>query len=167
MFSTNPYESPKSDPADPRLKIGGDRASANRLYLGWLLVFALNVVAPLFFGWNITGSGGRVGMFLAMLVLLALGFWICASARQIGFPLVVGGVAVALSQVFPILQVMAGGLAFAVAEAVGVCAPTKLEPSAETVAAGFIVTMTTGGLLVAASLVAGLAIRAVLALRRS
>ncbi len=88
--------------------------------------------------------------------------------------MVVGGVAVALSQVFPIVQMMAGLVGFAVAKRIGV--PVDVRdggmdwaagpPNADTVVAGFVVTMITGGLLLLASIAAGLAIRAVLSLRR-
>jgi hypothetical protein len=166
----NPYASPTSDTVDSSGEGRSDDESAKRLYVGWLAVFAFNLIVPLFMGWGMTERQGRTGMVLAILVILASGLWICRSARQLGFALVVGGVAVALSQVFPILQVMAGILGFALANGIGLVAdiptPAGDALNADTVVAGFVVTMTTGGLLLAASIVAGLAIRAVLPLRR-
>ncbi|HWB09567.1 MAG TPA: hypothetical protein VG826_10095 [Pirellulales bacterium] len=169
LRSTNPYASPKADNADRSRE--DPQGGAKRLYFGWLAVFALNLIFPLLMAWGMTAPDGRIGMLLAIIVLLALGFWICASARQVGFALVVGGVAVALSQIFPILQMMAGILGFALTKAIG-AAPTPDGiahdglPDVETLAAGFVITMTTGGLLIAASTLAGLMIQAVLSLRR-
>ena|SRR5215469_8051735 len=163
--SVNPYASPQSESTDSSRTGRSDGDNLKRLYFGWLTVFALNVIVPLLIGLGVTTSGGRIGMLLAMLVLLALGFWICARAREVGFALVVGGVAVALSQVFPILQVMAGIFGFALAESIGLSGPRGGD--LETLAAGFAVTLATGGLLAAASLAAGLGIRAALHLRRT
>jgi hypothetical protein len=171
--SANPYASPTNDNIDSSRERPSDTVSTKRLCLGWLAVFALNLIVPLFLGWGVTAPEGRIGMLLAVLFILVLGLWICASARQVGFALVVGGVAVALSQVFPILQMMAGIFGFALAQGIGVLArdadgiAADVFHDVDTVAAGFVVTMTTGGLLVAASTVAGLAIRAARSLRRT
>jgi hypothetical protein len=164
--SANPYAAPQSDSADLSRERRSDGGNSKRRYFGWLAVFALNLIVPLSIGWMTTELHGRIGMFFAMLMLLGLGFGICRTAHHIGFALVVGGVAVGLSQVFPILQLMGGTIAFAPANGIGLTERAEFgPPNVDTVVAGFVVTMTTGGLLAAASIVAGLAIRAVLSAR--
>jgi hypothetical protein len=164
--ATNPYLAPQYSEAGLAKEPGFEGKNAMRLYVAWPVVFALNLVMPGLFGLMSTDGAGRVGMLVGTCFLLVCGFWICSSARNIGFALVVGGVPVALSQVVPIIQMVAGTLAFAFAEALGLVGPGGAMGTATSAAGGFVLTLTTGGLLMAAALVAGLALRALRALFR-
>ena len=158
----NPYQAPCSNRSEPT-RTEFNVSSAKRLYMAWFFIFALNLIAPLYFGWRMTEDGGRIGMLLAAILLLAVGYWICASARELGFALVVGGVAVALSQVLPMLQIMAGALGCALAVAMGLHSNGDAVDSPPMVVGevgGFVVTLITGSLLMGAALVTGLALRA-------
>jgi hypothetical protein len=154
----NPYQAPLSNTAERK---GTDFCSnsAKRLYIAWAVVFALNLIVPLLCGWGMTQPSGRLGMLVAGILLLASGYWVCVSARHIGFALVNGGVAMALFQAFPILQLIAGSLGIELAEAIGL-EVAAIFNGITTAAGGFVVTITTGGLLMAAALVVGLALRA-------
>jgi hypothetical protein len=159
----NPYQSPQGDAVD--LPTGpSETRSAKRLCLGWLVVCALNMIVPGWLGWQLTEHGGRMGMLLAVLIIFAIGCCVCASARQIGFSLVVGGAAVALSQVLPVLQSLAGVASCAFAEAVGLYFggdDTHLPAIVGGELGGCVITLMTGGSLITAALVAGLALRTV------
>jgi hypothetical protein len=129
------------------------RLMTPRAILGWIAVFLLNMVVPLLFGWSMTRDGGRVGMAVASLALFAVGCGICTARRGLVAPLFVG-----LSQVVPVLQILAGSIGVEVALALRVAVGSDLSTRL-TEAGGFVVTLVTGGLLMAASLVAGLLLR--------
>ncbi len=74
----------------------------------WTLVFALNLIVPLFFGWMMTADGGRFGMAAGIGLLWYLGDRACGWTDGWGRALVSGGFVVALSQLFPLLQIWAG-----------------------------------------------------------
>ena len=160
----NPYQSPATDTGGPQTSVANEGAS-RRIYFAWCAVFVLNLAVPLLFGWSLTERGGRVGMLVATAALFVVGSWLCASARRIAQALVTGGVAVGLGQVVPVVQIMAGSAGFHVVAAMGLeDAAVDLrgltnEPS------GFIVTTTTGGLLMAIAIVVGLAARALFSAR--
>lgn len=158
----NPYQAPQSDAAQAPQFADLPTKGKKRLYVAWFFVFALNLIVPALIGWQMTEDGGRIGMLAAGMLLLAVGYWICAVARQLGFALVVGGVAVALSQVFPILQMTAGIVSCALAEAMGLYSSGDDVNPLGTVAGdvgSFALTLITGGLLMAAALAVGLALR--------
>lgn len=155
----NPYQTPQCAAAGSPLVASFHGKGMTRLYIAWAAVFALNLVIPGLLGWMSTAGDGRIGMLLAIFCLLGSGFWTCSRAPGIGFALVVGGVAVALSQAIPVLQIVAGGAAFAVGKALAFIEPAADLSGVTSATGGFVVTLTTGGLLMAAALVAGLVLR--------
>jgi hypothetical protein len=74
----------------------------------WTVVFALNLPVPLFFGWDMTHLGGRIGLAVAVVAGWAAGMFICYQTHQLGVVLVRGGAWVAASQFVPVLQLGAG-----------------------------------------------------------
>lgn len=154
----NPYRAPRGDVA-VFPKTGFKPRNAKLLCIGWLAVFALNLIVPGWLGWRFTEQGGRMGMLLGATLVLAIGCCVCVCARQIGFSLVVGGAAVALSQVLPLLQLLAGVASCALAEAAGLYFSVDDTHPAAVVGGelgGFVITITTGASLIAAPLAAGL-----------
>src|SRR5207248_2227495 len=101
------------------------------------------------------------GMFIAALLLLVLGYWACAGARKIGLALIVGGVLVGLAQVFPMLQVVAGMVGMGIGRAAGQveAGHEGLPGNVSSEVGGFIVTLSTGGLLMIASVILGVLLR--------
>jgi hypothetical protein len=165
MEEANPYQAPASvegetppPPAAGRLPM--------RLLAGWTAIFLLNMPLPLLFAGEVTRNHGRSGVFVASATLWLLGGWVCVAQRKVGFALAVGGAPVALSQIVPLLQIMAGIVALTVGElfqqvenkddAVG---QVVSEPG------GFLLTMITGSLLMGAALVLGLLLRALMPAR--
>jgi hypothetical protein len=160
--TVNPYQSPGSDTA-PRPSLPADPGASRRLKLAWCGVFLANLCAPLWFGWLMTERGGTLGMFASVSVLFVVGYWVCAIRETVAKALVVGGVAVALTQVFPILQIAAGMAGLLLAAVMGLLQwpePEDVFPSVTNDLRAFVVGMTTGVLLMGMALVAGLVIRA-------
>jgi hypothetical protein len=157
----NPYEAPRTSATEGLSKRAVDRRYASGLHLAWVIVFLLNLVTPLLFGWSRTESSGRIGMLIAAFLLLALGYGACGTARGIARPLVAGGILVAISQFFPLIQIIAGLIGMGIGSAAGqVDGRGDIGPGfVRTETGGFLVTLVTGGLLMTAALVAGAFLR--------
>jgi len=153
LAEKNPYESPKCL-AGP-LASPADHDDARLLLTAWATVFVVNMAMPVFFAWSITGESGRIGMIAASVVLFGCGCWICLMARRLAKGLIVGAVLVALTQVFPALQILAGILGLAVAEALHLSQYRDRGPEITTELGGFVVTLITGGILMGLSGVTG------------
>jgi hypothetical protein len=148
MDDHNPSE-PAMSSGDNSLHFGdASPIRGNDIYAAWGGVFMFNILVPAFFGWLSTTESGRTGMVIAVVVQLCAGFWVCAKVRTIGLYLVIGGFAVALSQVFPILQFIAGAVALGIGRVLGLA---NTEDNVTSEFGGFIVTMITGGILMALS----------------
>lgn len=124
--------------------------------IGWLVVFALNLCVPLFFGWEITRDGGRYGMISAIALLWLIGHYLCGKSQTWAFLLPVGGGIVAATQFVPILQIISGMIGVTLA------GPLELDldldrqtPEISTVLGGFLATVVTGCLLTMAAVVFG------------
>ena len=66
------------------------------------------MAVPLLFSLALTDQHGRLGMSVAALFLLTIGCVICAANRKLAVALLAGGALVALSQLLPGLQIIAG-----------------------------------------------------------
>lgn len=155
----NPYRSPSSGPPirESHSSLGG-----KRIYTVWFVVFVLNAAAPLFLGWGATVNGGRIGMLAATVMFFALGCCLCAYAPEIAKALVVGGVAVGLTQVMPLLQVIAWLFAVWLLVALRLEKPpwNAMLMSLSNEPSGFLATIVFGGVLMAACFMVGLPVRA-------
>lgn len=156
----NPYEAPRSAVATgPRAGPAG-RRGAVVLHLAWVAVFAANLIVPLLFGWGMAGPRGRSGLVAAAALILGLGSGLCYYRRDLAAPLVVGATLVALTQLFPLLQILAGVVGVGIVRSLGLMGgggdgpPQILGPLG-----GFVVTLVTGGILIAVSAGAGLFLR--------
>jgi hypothetical protein len=163
MKGYNPYRAPKT-PAAERLAKGAGRGYWSRLQVTWAVVFLLNLAFPLYIGWHHTAKSGRVGMFVAAFLLLGLGYWTCGNARAIGRTLVGGGILVGLGQLFLLPQMTAGFIGLGVGHAAGlvdVDEGSAIFSEVNCEAGGFLVTLTTGGLLMTACLFVGPLLRGI------
>lgn len=140
--------------------------AAPKSYLPWFsLVFLLNLPVPFFWGVMVNEKRNTFFLLAGCALLLALGRLICTRSRRVGFSLTAGGVVVAISQFFPMMQITVGIL---VVEGFG--AATGLVESSEH-RAGFengispwaclVFTLLTGLILMAIALVTGELIRQV------
>ena len=84
---------------------GGDRDARSVLLFAWAAVYVFNLAAPLLFGCMMTEKGGRIGMAIAVILCFGAGCWVCAKVQEVAVFLIVGGIPICLSQLFPVLQI--------------------------------------------------------------
>ena len=138
----------------------GVSAGVRRCWPGWGC-FAVNLIVPLFFGLMLTDKSGRFGMFLGVILWLALGCWLCFVSRRVVLTVVYGGWVVAAFQFWPSLHFLAGAVAIHAVQALGQASSAGAgELTSEP--GGFLATVITGGLLLVVSGVLGLAIRGII-----
>lgn len=165
MEDANPYQAPASLEAESPQPSTAARLPV-RLLAGWTAVFLLNMPIPLLLGGEVTKNHGRFGMFVAAATLLLLGGWFCVSQRKLGWSLAIGGVPIALSQLVPFLQMIAGIVALSIGEFF-----QQIEnkddalPQVVGEPGGFLLTIVTGSLLMGAALALGLLMRALMPTR--
>lgn len=159
------FEAGRTSIADTSRKATGSGPIPKLIFNWWVLVFLGNLFIPLLLGWDMTTPRGRVGMGLGILVLCLLGIVACARSVLVGRMLIVGGAVVALSQFLPIPQIIAGSIGMNTGVAVGLvrALPERQnEPEdVSNVAGGLVVTLMSGGLLMAAAIVLGFMARIV------
>ena len=92
-----------------------------------------------------------------------LGFYICAFNRRFSPALIVGGALIAVTQIFPVIQIIAGMLGMTVGKAMGLAifGDNHEVPQITTEEGGLIVTLVTGGILMATAACSGLLLRLV------
>ncbi len=161
MADFNPYAPPKSSEAGSHQVAHAIRYGIELIYFAWIVVFGFNLVVPLLFAWSMTEKNGRIGMTVAVIVLLAAGFWICAKARIVGRDLIKGGILVGLAQLFPILHIISGMVGMIVGQRLQL---TNMDNETGPIRVnselgGFIAALVTGTILMAMSLGTGFLIR--------
>jgi hypothetical protein len=154
----NPYETP-ANVASASLPEGTARPRAGAFtYAAWIFIFAINTAIPLLFSASVTDQHGKLGMSMAALFLLALGCYICAANRKLAVALLAGGALIALTQLLPGLQIIAGMIGMGVGQALGHATLSGDDNPAARITSefgGVVVTFITGGILMAGSLCAG------------
>ncbi len=80
----------------------------------WTLVFVANLPVPLLGSWGAVLHGYACGVFGGIAMLYLLGAAVCGLRWRVGRSLVGGGALVALTQLFPLLQVFSGIFAMVV-----------------------------------------------------
>src|SRR3954453_16151976 len=88
----------------------------------WTTSFVLNLILPVWFGFSATSDGGRVGMFIGIVVMYALGALSVERWPGVRFTLPVGGLFIAMSQLALMPHVYLG---------VGVLRLTEPVPNSE------------------------------------
>ncbi|MEM8679391.1 MAG: hypothetical protein AAGF97_08570 [Planctomycetota bacterium] len=109
-------------------------------------MFAINLIVPLMWATSLVNRHGKVGMLAAIPVLYLMGWATCRIHPVCARSMLNGGALVALTQLFPILQILAGLFALSV---------VGFEDRFDQVASvgfpnergGFLVTLLVGGLL--------------------
>ncbi len=158
MDEHNPYE-PPTDAVRISYPDGTVHHHAGVLtYTAWIFIFAINMAVPLLFSLPLTDLHGRLGMSAAALFLFTLGCGICAANRKLAVALLAGAALVALTQLFPGMQIIAGMIGIGVGQALGHATFDSDEHPARITSefGGFVVTFITGGILMAGSLCAGI-----------
>jgi MFS family permease len=164
----NPYEPPKTAMGPTAPLEQANRRVQMWTFGTWIFVFAINMAVPLLFSSSMTEEHGKLGMAIALLASVACGCFLCAYHRELALALIIGGVLVGLTQLFPILQFLAGIIGTAVGQALGLAEFGNDErgPRVTSELGGFVVTLVTGGILITAAALLGMAIRSLIARNR-
>ena len=133
---------------------------------GWACL--VNAIVPFLLGMAVTDSTARVGMLLGVVAVVWFGRSFAGSFLEVVRTVVYGGWVVALTQLVPVLQIVAGMVAVGVVEQIGLGPPRDGSRIAavDGLVGGFLATVGTGGLLIAAAGMIGLIGRAIVYLIR-
>jgi hypothetical protein len=115
----------------------------------WVGLCLANLVLPMFLGWVVTGNGGRVGMLAAVALILVRGRVLVERWARVRVALAIGGIATAVLQACPILQLAAGCLSLWVVDQMG------YRIGGLTELGGFLVTLLTAVLMILVALAFG------------
>ena len=164
MDENNPYDAPGEALANSHSDGQENPRAGGLTYVAWIFVFAINMAVPLLFSLSMTDQHGRLGMSVAAFFLLALGCYICTANRNLAVALLAGGALVALTQLFPGLQIIAGAIGMGVGQALGHATLDSDDNPARITSefGGFVVTFITGGILMAGSVCAGVVLQFVM-----
>jgi MFS family permease len=161
MEGHNPYEPPKSSTAPPPDRSPASRRARAWTYAAWIFVCALNMAVPLLFSGSMTEEHGKLGMLLAVVSFFSCGCFLCAFQHKLAQAAIIGGAFVALTQLFPVLHIVAGLAGMAIGHALGLADIGSDEQSPRLLSelGGFVVALITGGILMAVATGFGLAIQ--------
>jgi MFS family permease len=168
MEEHNPYAPPKSSTTPTPDRDPLSRRARAWTYGAWIFVCAINMAVPLLFSATLTEEHGKLGMLLAVVSFFLCGCLLCAFQRNLALAVIIGGVIVALTQLFPILHIVAGWIGMAVGDLLGVADFGRGDDSPRLLneLGGFVVTLVTGGILMAIATGIGLTIQWFTARRR-
>lgn len=153
----NPYQSPEPVFEGEREQRRKDYVrSPGLLMFEWVAVLLFNLIVPLLFAWSMTNHQARLGCAIAIALAALVGAALCRWAPSAMLIVIRGGVFVAVSQVFPALQIIAGALSFSTLSRIGMLPTTDVPDVISSTFGGFMVTLSTGILLLAASCVFGI-----------
>ena len=152
--SPNPYASPITKNV-VGLETPGTRGRAG-LIVGWLGAAGINVIVPALFAMPIVkGALAILGVVLGVITILFIGACVCWWRPSIGLIMMRGGFLFALSQLFPIMQLVAGQFGFIVASRLGGILFYDDFQYLGGFAPTFAATIVTGGILIAGATVLG------------
>lgn len=120
--SENPFASPSAEAAEEDLRRQDEEplsTSSGAALVRWSLAYLLNMPVAFMFGWMGTNPSGHVGMCLGIALLIGLGGLLTYRSRALGQVLIRGHFLFALTQFYPILQMMAGMVAAGLIEVLG------------------------------------------------
>ncbi|MGV3484235.1 MAG: hypothetical protein ACO1RT_07445 [Planctomycetaceae bacterium] len=151
----NPYEATS---LTSEVGTGSARRSVSPVLLVvWPILLALNLVMPLVVGMPMIESSGKLGVAIAVAAFAITGWIICVYRPQLSKRLLAGSTVVGLSQIFPVLHLIAGKTAFSIVAHVGqaeVGGDLGLD-RIKTEFGGFLVALLTGGVLTVCAVAIG------------
>src|SRR5688572_12074233 len=111
MPEPNPYESPQT--IDAPMTIAQKVSSLSRTVRGvlWTIVFGANLFIPVAFGWQFTDRDAKIGAGIVTVFFHGVGLYATLTSSTYFRALATGGILVALTQFFPILQFIVGMVA--------------------------------------------------------
>jgi vacuolar-type H+-ATPase subunit I/STV1 len=156
----NPYAAPQADALSRRTLF---QALAAEAFWSWLLIFLINLPVPVMFGWEVCSPAGRQAMVVTLVLLFGCSAWFVGSHAWYRVRLICGGIMVAVSQLFPLLQIIAGSLGIWFVEKYGINPPRQPLDDGDVrfpkfdmnVPAAILLTLFVGGTLLLAALIIG------------
>jgi hypothetical protein len=129
----------------------------------WTVIFSLNLIVPLLLSTALTQDGGGVGVAFGIAALWMMGLAGCFLPRSFRKSMLVGGSIAALTQIFPILQLLCGSIAIASWQKLTGLSVEKPDSLIELSTFG--ITVLTGQFLIASSTIMVLILSAILRIR--
>lgn len=77
----------------------------------WSFIFIINLGIPFLFGLHYIRDGGAIGLAFGILALWMMGIAAGYLPKKFRNAILIGGIGVAISQVFPIFQIICGSVA--------------------------------------------------------
>ncbi len=89
------------------------------LHLAWALAVLFNLPIPVMFGTTVTDVGAPgLGMVLGVAIIYLAGIWCCKKQAGVMWRLIVGSVFTAISQIWPVAQILTGLVAMGISKIV-------------------------------------------------
>lgn len=116
------------------------------LMIAWPFIFGANMIVPLLFGWELVEQSGALGVLFASVILLALGWLLFVLWPALALRLTFGSIFTALLQIFPILHMIIGIIAFGITFELGQATDMNDQamPRITSELGGFIITSVMG-----------------------
>jgi hypothetical protein len=157
-LDVNPYVPPQQipeAPAEPSEFVRGP----GLLSFEWTAVLLFNTVVPTLFAWSMTSSQAKIGCAIAVVTTAVIGYLFCWLQPGMMLLFIRGGTLVAISQVFPAIQVICGIFALQSLILVGLIPNSSFPDMLDSTLAGFLVTFLCGFYLLAVSFGVGSVLR--------
>ena len=141
----NPFQPPTSTAGTAPTRFRRTRLQ-NFLIIAWPFIFGANMIIPLLFGWELVEQSGAMGVILASIILLALGWLLFVVWPALALRLTFGSIFTALLQFFPIVHMIIGIIAFGITIELGQATDMndQVMPKITSELGGFIITSITG-----------------------
>lgn len=153
----NPYQAPEGAPGEAIFEVPRQDPRPGSSTALWWMLFGLNLPIPALFGMGAAAGTALFGEAAAVLMFGLAGWWATLRYPQWASRILVGAGVMAVSQVMPIPQLVAGMLALSIAEGVGFAntGGQGLSMTLTGFVGGFFVTTITGGILLGMTLCIG------------
>lgn len=105
MHEDNPYLAPQVTDA-----VSSPNATIRvvSLRIAWIVAVLINLPIPVMFGISMTKGVGRLGMVVGTILVSIVGLQLCRTKAFLMLRLCIGSVLTALSQFYPVLQMLVG-----------------------------------------------------------
>lgn len=162
----NPYQPPRlgNQPKDDLgLHHEKSRVLTSPLILSieWTVILGFNLIVPALVAWGFTNAPAKLGSGFAVFLIALTGYYFCITKPLPMLFIIRGGVLVALSQFVPALQLVAGAISIRALILFRIVPESSFNEMLSSPTAGFLATLFTGLILIAASLTLGFLIRIV------
>lgn len=155
----NPYDPPLAPLPDQVMQEQPEDAVPSRSrFIVWPIVFALNLIVPLLFGGQLVRENGMIGLSVAVGFFLIAGWYVCYASPAVARRLLVGSSITAITQLFPVIQLIAGILALGAVSTLGLSVDDGDLGIGQISndAGAFLATMITGSIIAAVAMLFGL-----------